>query len=55
MTPGWKLTLFAVAIALLVIEAISPRVRPLSKIPVNLGWLGLALFVLPFAWDAGSL
>lgn len=49
MTPGWKLACWIIGMALMVIQAVRLR-----RLPVEPGWLGLAVFVLPFAWDAAS-
>lgn len=56
MTPGWKLACWIVAMVLLVLEALaaSPLKAPGVPLRVRVGALGLALFILPFAWDAGS-
>jgi hypothetical protein len=52
MTPGWKLTFWIAAAALAFVEGVRGNFS--VRVPLNLGWLALAVFVVPFAWDAGN-
>lgn len=49
LDPTVQCILFVIAIVLLTIHAFN-----LVKTTVNLGALGLAVFIVPFAWNAAS-
>jgi hypothetical protein len=54
MTPGWRLVCYIVAIVLFLWQAWVAEGDPVKKY-IAPGWVGLAFFALPLAWDAGSL